>query len=269
MTAPATWQRPLQGRHALVTGSTDGLGLAMASGLAEAGSDVVLHGLEAEAAMSAVCESLSARHGVQVHYCRSDLSTLSGVEQLYDAVTRLNGSPDILVNNAVVRHFGPIEQLPFHDWQQALAVNLSAAFGLIQRVLPAMKNQRWGRLIQMTSVYGLRGTANRIDYVTTKTALIGLTRAVAAETAADGITSNAVCPGSVLTPGTDSRVVDLMEQHQLSRDKAERIFLQGKQPSLRFVAAKDVAASVVYLCSDIARDINGQVLPLDGGWSAT
>lgn len=269
MTSPDARHKPLQGRQALVTGSTDGLGLAIATGLAEAGCEVVLHGLTSEADMAPVCQALGGAHGVGVHYCRSDLSTLSGIQHLYDTTCRLMGSPDILVNNAVVRHFGPIEQLPFEDWQQALAVNLSAAFGLIQRVLPSMKAQRWGRLIQMTSVYGLRGTAHRIDYVTTKTALIGLTRAVAAETTADGITSNAVCPGSVLTPGTDGRVKELMNQHQLSREEAEHRFLQGKQPSLRFVAAQDVAASVTYLCSDAARDISGQVLPLDGGWSAT
>lgn len=260
--------RSLQGRRALITGSSDGLGLAMAQGLAQAGCDVVLHGLLPAAEMSALCSAWRDRHQVQVHYIEADVSHRDGVLRLHESACAATGAPDILLNNAVVRHFGPLETLTYEDWQQALAVNVSAAFGLIQCVLPAMRAARFGRLIQMTSVYGQRGTAQRVDYVTTKTALIGLTRAAAAETVTDGITSNAVCPGSVLTPGTDSRVVDLMRDHQLDRATAEARFLQGKQPSGRFVQAEDVAASVVYLCSPAARDITGQVLSLDGGWSA-
>jgi 3-hydroxybutyrate dehydrogenase len=240
----------------------------MAQGLAEAGCDVMLHGLVPEAHLSALCAHWQDQFQVQVHYVQEDLSHRDGVLRLHEAACARMGSPDILLNNAVVRHFGPIESLAFEDWQHALAVNVSAAFGLIQCVLPAMRAARYGRLIQMTSVYGQRGTTQRVDYVTTKTALIGLTRAAAAETVSDGITSNAVCPGSVLTPGTDSRVMDLMRDHQLDRDAAEARFLQGKQPSGRFVQAADVAASVVYLCSPAARDITGQVLSLDGGWSA-
>ena len=268
MTISAAIQRPLQGRRALITGSSDGLGLSMAQGLAEAGCDVVLHGLVPTAEMSDLCCQWQTQHQVQVHYVQEDLSQREGVLQLHEAACAAVGPPDILLNNAVVRHFGPIETLAFADWQQALAVNVSAAFGLIQCVLPAMRAARFGRLIQMTSVYGQRGTTERVDYVTTKTALIGLTRAAAAETVTDGITSNAVCPGSVLTPGTDTRVVDLMRKHQWDRAMAEARFLQGKQPSGRFVQAADVAASVVYLCSAAARDITGQVLSLDGGWSA-
>ena len=192
----------------------------MAQGLAEAGCDVVLHGLVPTAEMSDLCCQWQTQHQVQVHYVQEDLSQREGVLQLHEAACAAVGPPDILLNNAVVRHFGPIETLAFADWQQALAVNVSAAFGLIQCVLPAMRAARFGRLIQMTSVYGQRGTTERVDYVTTKTALIGLTRAAAAETVTDGITSNAVCPGSVLTPGTDTRVVDLMRKHQWDRAMA-------------------------------------------------
>lgn len=268
MSSSSASSRLLQGRRALITGSSDGLGLAMAQGLAEAGCDVVLHGLVASAQMAELCAQWQARHQVRVHYIQQDVSHRSGVLRLHEEACAALGAPDILLNNAVVRHFGPLETLAFDDWQQALAVNVSAAFGLIQCVLPAMRAAGYGRLIQMTSVYGQRGTADRVDYVTTKTALIGLTRAVAAETVSDGITSNAVCPGSVLTPGTDTRVLDLMREEHLDRAAAEARFLQGKQPSGRFVQAADVAASVVYLCSQAARDITGQVLSLDGGWSA-
>ena len=268
MPVSTTSSRPLRGRRALITGSSDGLGLAMAQGLAEAGCDVVLHGLANTTTMDAVCAQWKNRHQVEVHYIQQDISHRAGVLRLYEQVCAAAGPPDILLNNAVVRHFGSIESLAFDDWQHALAVNVSAAFGLIQCVLPTMRESGYGRLIQMTSVYGQRGTPDRVDYVTTKTALIGLTRAAAAETVSDGITCNAICPGSVLTPGTDARVVDLMREQHLDRAAAEARFLQGKQPSGRFVQAADVAASVVYLCSPVARDITGQVLSLDGGWSA-
>lgn len=268
VTTPLPSSRSLQGRRALVTGSSDGLGLAMAKGLAQAGCHVVLHGLAERAALAALCGQWQHEHQVQVHYIQEDLSHHAGVLSLYNQACAAVGAVDILVNNAVVRHFGPLESLAFDDWQRALAVNVSAAFGLIQCVLPAMRAAGFGRLIQMTSVYGQRGTVHRADYVTSKTALIGLTRAVAAETVSSGITSNAVCPGSVLTPGTEGRVNDLMRAHQWDRATAEAHFLQGKQPSGRFVQSSDVAASVVYLCSPAARDITGQVLSLDGGWSA-
>ena len=263
-----TSSRPLQGRRALITGSSSGIGLAIAQGLAAAGCDVVLHGLVASNHMKDLCEELQSRHQVRVHYIQQDLSHRSGVLYLHEEARAGIGPPDILINNAVVRHFGPIETLAFKDWEKSLAVNISAAFGLIQCVIPAMREAGYGRLIQMTSVYGQRGVANRIDYVTTKTALIGLTRAAAAETLSDGITSNAICPGSVLTPGTEMRVRDLMREQQLDRSEAEARFLHNKQPSGRFVQAEDVATSVVYLCSLAARDITGQVLSLDGGWSA-
>ena len=113
---------------------------------------------------------------------------------------RAFGSVDILVNNAVVRHAAPIEAWSTAEWDEALAVNLSAAFHTIRLALPAMKRNNWGRIINVSSIYGLRGAGSRVGYITTKTALIGLTRAVALETAGLDITCNAVCPGTSRTP---------------------------------------------------------------------
>jgi 3-hydroxybutyrate dehydrogenase len=176
---------------------------------------------------------------------------------------------DILVNNAVTRHFAPIDQFPVDAWEKALAVNVSAAFHLVRLALPAMRARGWGRVVNMTSIYGERGTVNRIDYVTSKSALLGFTRAVAMETLRDGITCNAVSPGSVLTPGTDVRVRQICNDQGVERSQAERQFLDGKQPSGRFVRPEDVAAVVVFLCGPAARDITGSVLPVDGGWLAS
>jgi 3-hydroxybutyrate dehydrogenase len=261
--------RPLAGRSALVTGSTDGLGLAIALGLARSGCRVALHGLEPAAAMEARCAAIGAEHGVQATYIRADLAQEAGVRAMMDAVLERFGGLSVLVNNAVTRHFAPIEAFPTERWEHALAVNVSAGFYAIRAALPAMRAAGWGRIVNMVSVYGQRGAVNRVDYVTSKAALLGLTRAVAAEAAGSEITCNAVCPGSVSTPGTEGRVAGLMQDQGLSRDEAVRQFLAGKQPSGRFVAADSVAATVLFLCSAAGRDINGAVLPVEGGWLAS
>jgi len=265
----ASAPRPLHGKRAVITGSSAGLGFAIAEGLAGAGCDIALHSIESEAAVAPQVKSLQYRHGVRATYVRSDLSREQGARDLLQGVDAALDGVDILVNNAVTRHFAPIDQFPVDAWEKALAVNVSAAFHLVRLALPAMRARGWGRIVNMTSIYGERGTVNRIDYVTSKSALLGFTRAVAMETLGDGITCNAVSPGSVLTPGTETRVQQICDESGIERTQAERQFLQGKQPSGRFVRPEDVAAAVAFLCSEAARDITGSVLPIDGGWLAS
>lgn len=254
----------MKGKRALITGSSNGLGLAMATGLAVAGFDVVLHGLEPEAEMRVTCDELARQHDVAVSYVQVDLSSAAGVEAMMAAA----GAVDVLVNNAVVRHFSSLEDFPVERWQQALAVNLTAAFRAVQLSLPGMRAKGWGRIFNMSSAYGSRAIANRIDYVTTKTALLGFTRAVAMETLGQGITCNAVCPGSVLTPNIEGRLTDLMADKQLDRELATREFLRGKQGTGRFVDAAHVADLIVFLCSESGASITGATLPVDDGWLA-
>lgn len=258
----------LEGRTALVTGSTDGLGLAIATALLDAGCRVMLHGLVPEPDMAASCEALRHAHTRDVRYARADLSGAEGVAALSGAACAAFGGVDILVNNAVVRHFAPLAEFPADRWAAALAVNVTAPLQLIQALLPGMRAKGWGRVVNMASVYGQRGTTGRVDYVTTKAAVLGLTRAVAAETAGEAITCNAVCPGSVSTPGTEARVEALMREPGTDRAGAVRRFLAGKQPSGRFVPAASVAAMVVFLCGEAGADVTGAVLPVDGGWLA-
>ena len=258
----------LDGRAALVTGSSAGLGFAVGSALARAGCRVMLHGLEPAASMRERCAELQAATGREVGYVMADLASAEGVAAMMAAARTEFGGIDVLVNNAVVRHFAPIESFPLERWRDALAVNLTAPFHATQLALPGMRARGWGRIVNMTSVYGQRGAIGRPDYVTTKAGLIGLTRAIAAETAGQAITCNAVCPGSVSTPGTEVRVEALMAEHGLDREAAIRRFLAGKQPSGRFVSAGSVAAMIVFLCSPAGDDITGAVLPVEGGWLA-
>lgn len=259
----------LAGRTALVTGSTDGLGLAVADALACAGCSVMLNGLEPAAAVQPKITALQERAGVPVLYSQADLASAQAVKALVEATIAGLGGIDILVNNAVVRHFAPIVDFPPDRWDAALAVNLSAAFHAIRLSLPGMRARNYGRIFNMTSVYGTRGTVDRVDYITTKSALLGLTRAVALENLEFDVTCHSICPGSVLTPNIEGRVLRLMEERDLSRETAEAMFLKGKQPGGRFVSAHSVTDLLVFLCGPIARDMTGAMLPVEAGWLAS
>jgi 3-hydroxybutyrate dehydrogenase len=167
----------------------------------------------------------------------------------------------------VVRHFSPVENFAPERWDEALAVNLSAPFHLIRLALPAMKQRRWGRIINMASIYSTRAVADRIDYVTTKTAIVGLTRAVAIETTRSGITCNALCPGTLPTPAIQGRIASITASESRSIEEVTDDFLATRQPTGRFIATEGVGAMAVFLCSPAAQDITGAALPIDGGWS--
>jgi 3-hydroxybutyrate dehydrogenase len=260
--------KPLTGKRALVTGSTQGIGLAVSRRLASVGCDVVVHGLESPAVCAAQCRQIEEEFCVRTMYSTPDLRNSSATEQMIVATTETFGGIDILINNAVVRHVAPIESITPEQWEEDLAVNLSAPFHTIRLALPAMKTQNWGRIINVSSIYGLVGATNRAGYVATKTALLGLTRAVALETSGYDITCNAVCPGTSATPMHEASLMHLREQQGLERDVAERALLAGKQPTGRLIAPDGVAALIVTLCSPQSRDITGAAIPIDGGWSA-
>ena len=260
--------RLLDDRCALITGSVRGLGLAAAHRFAAAGCHIVLNGFGAAADVDDIRRAIEHEHGVRTLYSAADLRQPAQIAQMVSAARETFGSIDILINNAVVRHVAPIEAFDPAAWDEAIAVNISAAFHAIRLVVPDMKARRWGRIINVSSIYGLRGAANRVSYVTSKTALIGMTRAVAIETIAHGITCNAICPGTAETPVHEATIESLMTEG-LSRPDAVSRVLQGKQPTGRFIAAESVAALMVYLCGPDAGDITGAALPIDGGWSTS
>jgi 3-hydroxybutyrate dehydrogenase len=254
----------LNGRLALITGSTGGIGLAVAEALAALGCGIALHGLAPAAEGEAVAAALASRHGIPVRYHHAELADPMAIE----ALVAQAGSPDILVNNAATRHFGPVEATSREAWDEDIAVNLSAAFHLIRLTLPGMRARGWGRVVNMSSIYGRIGATGRIGYVVTKTALIGLTRGVALETAGSGITCNALCPGSTLTPNIAGRIRAAMAASGADEATETARFLAGKQPGGQFVEASAIGAMVAFLCGPAGRDITGAELPIDGGWSA-
>lgn len=257
----------LNGKSALITGSLGGIGFATAKALAGLGCDVTLNGFAATDVIDARLAELQALN-VRARYHGADLRDPAQIADMVASTETAHGRLDILVNNAVVRSFGAVENFDPAAWDEALAVNLSAPFHTIRLAMPGMKARNWGRIVNMASVYSHFACVNRIDYVTTKTALLGLTRAVALETARTGITCNALCPGTVLTPAIDWRLRQEMQRDGTSFEQAEESFLSIRQPSRRFVKDGNVAGLIAFLCGPHGDDINGAEFPIDGAWTA-
>ena len=257
----------LRGKTALITGSVAGLGYAMAEALAEQQANIVLHGLEPLEQIQEASERLRAMYDVSVIYSQANLTVVSEIEALVKHASETFGGVDILVNNAVIRNFAAIDTLDTMSWDQSIAVNLSAAFHTSRLTVPQMKAKKWGRIINISSVYGTTATANRVAYITTKTALIGLTKSTAMDVATEGITCNALCPGTVPTPPIVERIAGNAAKAGITIEEAEHDYISSRHPTGRFVAMKSVESFAVFLCSEAGKDITGAVLPVDGGWT--
>jgi 3-hydroxybutyrate dehydrogenase len=259
----------LKGRCALITGATGGLGRTIALHLAGEGCNIVLNGRAAAGEAEEQRRDLEARYGIRAIYHEADLGDPDAISAMMAASAAAFGAIDVLVNNAVVRHFAPVDAFPVERWDEALAVNLSAAFHTIRHAVPAMRARNFGRIVNLGSAYSFIGAAGRVDYVTTKTALLGLTRAVAMDVIGHDITCNAICPATIETPPIARRIEDLALDQGLAREAAVARYLAQRQPSGRFIKAENVAALVMFLCSPAGSDITGTALPVDGGWMAS
>jgi 3-hydroxybutyrate dehydrogenase len=258
----------LKHRVALVTGSTDGIGLATARALASEGCSVMLNGFGEPEAIAALCRELSESHRVEIAHLPADLGDEAAASGLVGATLERFGRLDILVNNAGTQHKGPVEEHPPQRWREVMALNLDAAFHTIRTALPGMRTRGWGRIVNIASVYGLAGGVDRSSYVASKHGLVGLTKAVALETATSAITCNAVCPGDVSTRIFYRNAKLLAESEQITRAEAQQRIAATNMPSGRVVAPEQVAALVAYLCSEAAGEIRGAALPVDGAWLA-
>lgn len=257
----------LCGKTALITGSIGGLGYAIAEAFAQQQANIILHGLEPLEQILDASKRLQTAYGVSVMHHQANLTNVSEIEALIDHAEKQFGGVDILINNAVIRNFAAIDTLDAAGWNESIAVNLSAAFHTSRLTVPIMKQKQWGRIINMSSVYGATATANRVAYITTKTALIGLTRSTAMDVATHGITCNALCPGTLPTPPIVERIAGNAKRAGITIEQAEHDYISSRHPTGRFVAMSSVASFAVFLCSDAGKDITGAVLPVDGGWT--
>ncbi len=260
--------RQLQGRTALVTGSTSGIGLGVATALAAQGANLVLNGFGDPAEIEAVRAGLSTAHAVDVVYSDADLSKPEAVRQMMTFAKDMAGPVDILVNNAGIQFVSPIEEFPDAKWDAIIAINLSSAFHAIKAALPEMRARGYGRIINVASAHGLVASPFKSAYVAAKHGIVGLTKTVALEAATAGITCNAICPGYVWTPLVEKQIEDQAKAHDIPREKVISDILLASQPNKAFATVEQIGALAVFLCGDGGASITGTALPVDGGWTA-
>ena len=248
----------LEGKRALVTGSTSGIGLAIARALKAAGAEVVLSGFGEAAVIDGLKAELGARH------VAADLSRRDGVEALMAAA----GPVDILVNNAGIQHVAPVEAFPVEKWDQIIALNLTAAFDACRLAIPHMKQAGWGRIINMASAHSLTASPFKSAYISAKHGLAGLTKTIALELATHGVTANCISPGYVWTPLVENQIPDTMTARGLTREQVINDVLLERQPTKQFVQPADLGELAVFLCRDAAAQITGSNISVDGGWTA-
>jgi 3-hydroxybutyrate dehydrogenase len=258
----------LQRKVALVTGSTSGIGLGIAKELAKSGANIVLNGFGDASEIETLRASIETEYKVKCIYRNADISQFEPVETMINSIIAYMGSLDILVNNAGIQFVASTEEFPVDQWNKIMNINLSGVFYAIKVALPKMKQNGYGRIVNIASAHGLVASKNKIAYVTAKHGVVGMTKVVALEVAEQNITCNAICPGWVLTPLVQKQIDDMAAAQKISVKEAEVKLLGEKQPNLRFATADEIGAMAVYLCSDAARNVTGTTLSIDGGWTA-
>jgi 3-hydroxybutyrate dehydrogenase len=258
----------LKGKTAVVTGSTSGIGLAIAKALAGAGANVMINGFGDKAAIEEERAGLENAFGIRALYSAADMTKPGEIADMIKTAETTFGSVDILVNNAGIQHVAPIEEFPIDKWDQIIAINLSSAFHTMRVALPGMKARKWGRIVNTASAHSTVASPFKSAYVTAKHGLAGLTKTAALETATFGITVNCISPGYVWTPLVEKQIPDTMKARGMTEEQVKRDVLLAAQPTKEFVTVEQVAALALYLCSDMASAITGANLPIDGGWTA-
>jgi 3-hydroxybutyrate dehydrogenase len=258
----------LKGKVAVVTGSTSGIGLGIANALAADGAAIMLNGFGDKAVIDKLKRDLAQKYDVKTAYSAADMSKPADIREMIAAAQRELGSVDILVNNAGIQHVAPVESFPEDKWDAIIAINLSAAFHATKAALPAMKQRKWGRIINIASTHGLVASAEKAAYVAAKHGIVGFTKVVAIETANLGITCNAICPGWVLTPLVQKQIEARAKETGRTVDEEKIELVREKQPMLRYTTPEHLGALALFLCSDAAETMTGEALPMDGGWLA-
>jgi 3-hydroxybutyrate dehydrogenase len=258
----------LKGKSALVTGSTSGIGLAIARAMAAQGANVTINGFGDAAGIEKERSGIEKEFGVKAIYSAADMTKPAEIADMVKTTEKTFGSLDVLVNNAGIQFVSPIEDFPIEKWDQIIAINLSAAFHAIRAAVPGMKSRKWGRIISTASAHSLVASPFKSAYVTAKHGIAGLTKTVALELATFGVTCNCISPGYVWTPLVEKQIPDTMKARGMTEEQVKRDVLLAAQPTKEFVTVDEIASLAVYLCSDAAKAITGANLSIDGGWTA-
>jgi 3-hydroxybutyrate dehydrogenase len=255
-------------KAAVVTGSTSGIGLGIARALAREGTNVMLNGFGDAGEIEKTRAEVERQCGVRALYSPADMTKPAEIAEMIRTAEQAFGGVDILVNNAGIQHVAPVEEFPIEKWDQIIAINLSSAFHTIRAALPGMKARKWGRIVNTASAHSLVASPFKSAYVTAKHGLAGLTKTVALEVATFGITVNCFSPGYVWTPLVEKQIPDTMKARNLTKEQVINDVLLAAQPTKQFVTVDQIAALVMFLCSDAAAQITGANLSIDGGWTA-
>jgi 3-hydroxybutyrate dehydrogenase len=258
----------LKGKSVIVTGSTSGIGRAMAEAFAGAGCHVMINGFGDENEIHSLLENFKTKHHVNAFYSAADMRKPDQIAAMVKEAEERFGGVDILVNNAGIQHVAPIDEFPPEKWDAIIAINLSSAFHAIRAVLPGMKSRQWGRIINIASAHGLVASPFKSAYVAAKHGMVGLTKVVALEVAQLGITCNAICPGYVKTPLVEGQIADQAKARKMEPDAVVRDVILAAQPTKKFVTFEELNALALFLSDDKAASINGASLSMDGGWTA-
>jgi 3-hydroxybutyrate dehydrogenase len=258
----------LTSKTAVVTGSTSGIGLAIARALAKEGANVVINGLGDVAEIEKTRAGIESEFGVKAVYSPANMLKAEEIEDMIRLGETTFGSVDILVNNAGIQFVSPVEDFPVEKWDQIIAINLTSAFHAIRAAVPGMKARKWGRIINTASAHSLVASPFKSAYVAAKHGIAGLTKTVALEVATHGITVNCISPGYVWTPLVERQIPDTMKARGLTKEQVINDVLLEAQPTKQFVTVEQVAALAVFLCSDAASQMSGANLSMDGGWTA-
>jgi 3-hydroxybutyrate dehydrogenase len=258
----------LAGRHALVTGSTSGIGLGIATALADAGCHLTLNGFGKPEEIERTCLELGRRTEGDVAHSPADLRDPAQIEDMMLSAAEQRGPVEILVNNAGIQHVAPVHEFPPEKWDAIIAINLSSSFHTIRAALPAMVEAGWGRIVNIASAHALRASPFKSAYVSAKHGIAGLTKTVALEVAEQGVTVNAIGPGYVQTPLVEGQIADTARSRGISEEEVVRDVMLLAQPTRKLITVEQVASLCLYLCTEGAAAITGAVLPMDGGWTA-
>ncbi|MXN65026.1 3-hydroxybutyrate dehydrogenase [Stappia sp. GBMRC 2046] len=258
----------LANKTAVVTGSTSGIGLAIAKAMAGEGANIVINGFGDANAIEKERSGIESEYGVKCVYSGADMTKPDEIAAMIADADKEFGAVDVLVNNAGIQHVSPIDEFPIEKWDQIIAINLSSSFHTIRAALPGMKRKGWGRIINTASAHALVASPFKSAYVAAKHGIAGLTKTVALEVAQQKITVNAICPGYVWTPLVEAQIPDTMKARNMTEEQVKRDVLLAAQPTKEFVTVDQVAAMAIFLCSDAASSITGTMLQMDGGWTA-
>lgn len=258
----------LKGQVAVITGSTSGIGLALARAVAAGGGDVVLNGLGDPTEIERTRADLEASSGVRVLYHPADMTRGDEIADMIAFAERELGRLDILVNNAGIQHVESVENFPTDQWEKIIAINLSSAFYATRAAIPVMKAQGRGRIVNMASAHGLVASPFKSAYVAAKHGVIGFTKTTALELARDNITCNAICPGFVETPIVTKQIADQARTRNMSEEQVLTDVILAAQPTKRFVTTEELTGLFLYLVSDLGASANGASFSIDGGWTA-